>query len=55
VEAFEFRASSLIPVPLLCSLENHDIVGSVLPVGRFLIIDLIEYGHLLVVGGPLVF
>jgi hypothetical protein len=55
VEAFEFRASNHILVPLLYGLENHDIVGSALPVGKFLIVDLIEHGHLLVVGGSMVF
>jgi hypothetical protein len=53
VEALELRASSPILVSLLCGLENHGIVGSALPVGIFLIVDLIEQRHLLVVGGPL--
>jgi hypothetical protein len=55
VEALEFRASGAILVPLLCSLKNYGIVGSALPTVRFLIIDLIEQGHLLIVGGPVVF
>jgi hypothetical protein len=49
VKAFEFRPSSLILVPLICDLKNHDIVGSALPVEKFLIIDLIEQGRLFVV------
>jgi hypothetical protein len=48
VEALEFRPSSLILVPLLCGLENHGIVGSTLSAERFLIIDLINQGHLLI-------
>jgi hypothetical protein len=42
VEALEFIVSSPILVLLLCSLENNDIVGSALLVGRFFIVDLIE-------------
>jgi hypothetical protein len=49
VKTLEFRPSSLILVPLICDLENHDIVGSALPVEKFLIIDLIEQGRLFVV------
>jgi hypothetical protein len=55
VEALEFKASSPAIVPLLCGPENHDIASSALPVGRFLILDLIEHEHLLVVGGSVVF
>jgi hypothetical protein len=49
MEVLEFRASSTTLVPLLCGLENDVIIGSALPIVRFLIIDLIEYGYLLVV------
>jgi hypothetical protein len=55
LEALEFRPSSLILVLLLCGLKNHLIVDSALLAGRFLIVYLIEQGHLLVVGGPVVF
>jgi hypothetical protein len=55
VEVFELRASSPALLPLLCSLKNHDIIGSALPARKFLVVDLFEYGHLLVVGGPVVF
>jgi hypothetical protein len=55
VEALEFRASNPILIPLLCGLKNHDIVSYALPAERFLIVDLIEQGYLLVVGGPVVF
>jgi hypothetical protein len=47
VEAIEF-GTSLILVSLLCGLKNYDIVGSALPGGRLLIINLIEQGYLLV-------
>jgi hypothetical protein len=47
VEAIEF-GTSLILVSLLCGLKNYDIVGSVLPGGRLLIVNLIEQGYLLV-------
>jgi hypothetical protein len=55
VEVFELRASSPALLPLLCSLKNHDIISSALPARKFLVVDLFEYGHLLVVGGPVVF
>jgi hypothetical protein len=55
VKALEFRASSTILVPLLCGIENHGIVGYALLAEIFLIVDLIEHVHLLVVGGPVVF
>jgi hypothetical protein len=48
VEALEFRVSSPILVSLFFNLENHGIIDSSLPAGRFLIVDLIEHGHLLV-------
>jgi hypothetical protein len=54
VKAIEFRAS-LIFVPLLCSLKNRVIIGSALPGGRFLIINLIEQEYLLIVGYPMIF
>jgi hypothetical protein len=52
VKVVEFRDSSPALVPLLYGLENH---GSALHVEIFLIVYLIEQGHLLVVGGPMVF
>jgi hypothetical protein len=55
VEALEFRPFSLILVPLLCGLKNHGIIIFALPVGSFLIVNFIEQGHLLVVGGTVVF
>jgi hypothetical protein len=55
VEAFEFGASIPILVPLLYGIKDHDIVGSALPAGSFLIIILIEQRHFLIVGGPVVF
>jgi hypothetical protein len=48
VESLEFRVSSPILVSLLFNLKNHGIIGSSLPARRFLIVDLIEHGHLLV-------
>jgi hypothetical protein len=54
VEALEF-STSLIFVPLLCGLKSHDIVGSALPEGRLLIVNLIEQGYLLVAGTPMNF
>ncbi|WP_428025499.1 hypothetical protein, partial [Arcobacter sp.] len=54
VEALEF-STSLILVSLLCDIKNHSIVGSALPVQRFLIINLIEQRYLLVVGYPIIF
>jgi hypothetical protein len=54
VEAIEF-GTSLILVPLLCDLKNHGIIGSALPMRRFLIINLIEQGYLLVVGYTMIF
>jgi hypothetical protein len=54
VEALEFD-TSLILVSLLCDLKNYAIIGSTLPVRRFLIINLIEQGYLLVVGYPMIF
>jgi hypothetical protein len=44
-----------ILVPLLCGLKNHDIIGSALAGGSFLIVNLIEQGHLLVTGTPMIF
>jgi hypothetical protein len=55
VEVLEFRPSDLILVPLFYGLKNHGIVISTLPIGRFLIVDLIDQEYLLVVGGPVVF
>jgi hypothetical protein len=40
--------TSRILVPLFCGLKNHDIVGSALPGGRLLNVNLIEQGYLLV-------
>jgi hypothetical protein len=54
VEALEFGTSPIL-VTLLCGLKNHGIVGSALPGGRFLIINLIEQEYLLVVGYPMIF
>jgi hypothetical protein len=54
VEALEFRASPIF-VPLLCSLKNRVIIGSALPGGRFLIMNLIEQKYLLIVGYPMIF
>jgi hypothetical protein len=48
MEALEFGTSPLL-ISLLCDLKNHVIIGSALPVQRFLIINLIEQGYLLVV------
>jgi hypothetical protein len=55
VEALEFRLSSPILLLLLYGLENHVNVSSALLAVRFLIVDLIEQGHLLIVGGPVIF
>jgi hypothetical protein len=55
VEALEFGPSSSILVPLLYGLKNHDIIGSALLAGSFLIVNLIKQGHLLVTGGPMIF
>jgi hypothetical protein len=55
VEVLEFRPSSPILVLLICGLENHGIVSFALPIGGFLIVDLIEQGGLLAVGGLVVF
>jgi hypothetical protein len=44
-----------ILVSLLCGLKNHGIVDSILSGRRFLIINLIEQGYLLVVGYPMIF
>jgi hypothetical protein len=54
VEVLEF-GTSLILVPLLCVLKNHGIIGSALPRGRLLIVNLIEQGYLLIVGTPMIF
>jgi hypothetical protein len=54
VEAFEFSTSPIL-VSLLCDLNNHAIISSALPVQRFLIINLIEQGYLLIVGYPMIF
>jgi hypothetical protein len=54
VEALEFSTSPIL-VSLICDLKNHAIVDSALPVRRFLIINLIEQGYLLVVGYPMIF
>jgi hypothetical protein len=50
LKTLEFRVSRPILVPLLYSLKDHGTTGSALPIGRFLIVDLIEHRHLLVVG-----
>jgi hypothetical protein len=55
IETLEFRIFSLILVSLLRSLENYVIVDSALRLGRFLIVDLIEQGQLVIIGGPMVF
>jgi hypothetical protein len=52
VEAVEF---GIILISLCCDLKNHVIVSSTLPVQRFLIINLVEKGYLLVVGYPMIF
>jgi hypothetical protein len=54
VETLEFGIS-LILVPLLYGLKNHVIVGSVLPEGRLLIINLIEQAYQLIAGTPIIF
>jgi hypothetical protein len=54
VEVLEFD-TSLILVSIICGLKNHDIVGSALPVRRFLIINLIEQRYMLVIGYSLIF
>jgi hypothetical protein len=54
VEALEFSIGPIL-ISLLCDLKNHVIVGSVLPVQKFLIINLIEQGYLLVVGYLMIF
>jgi hypothetical protein len=54
VEVLEFGPIPIL-VPLLCGLKNHDIIGSALPGGSFLIVNLIEQGHLLVAGTPMIF
>jgi hypothetical protein len=54
VETLEF-GTSLILVPLLCGLKNHVIVGSTLPEGRLLIVNLIEQTYQLVAGTPMIF
>jgi hypothetical protein len=54
VEALEFGTSPIL-VPLLCGLKNHDIISSALLGGRFLIVNLIEQGYLLVAGTPMIF
>jgi hypothetical protein len=54
MEALEFSISSIF-ISLLCDLKNYAIVGSALPIRRFLIINLIEQGYLLVVGYPMIF
>jgi hypothetical protein len=54
VETLEF-GPSLILIPLLCGLKNHDIIGSALLGGSFLILNLIEQGHLLIARTPMIF
>jgi hypothetical protein len=54
VEALEFGTSPIL-IPLICGLKNHSIVGSALHGRRFLIINLIEQGYLLIVGYPMIF
>jgi hypothetical protein len=54
VEALKF-GTSLILVLLLYDLKNHAIVGSALSVQRFLIINLIEEGYLLIIGYLMIF
>jgi hypothetical protein len=55
VEVLEFRSSSPILVLLLCGFKNYAIISSALPAESFLIVNLIEQGYLLVVGGPVMF
>jgi hypothetical protein len=55
IEALEFKASSPILVPRICGLKDYDIVSSALHAERFLIVNLIEQIHLLVVGGSVIF
>jgi hypothetical protein len=54
VDALDFSISPIL-VSLFCDLKNHPIVNPSLPVRRFLIINLIEQGYLLVVGYPMIF
>jgi hypothetical protein len=54
VEAHEFSTGPIL-VSLLCNLRNHVIIDSALHVQRFLIINMIEQGYLLVVGYPMIF
>jgi hypothetical protein len=53
VKALEFGPNPIL-VPLFCGLKNHGIVGSTLPEGRLLIVNLIEQGYLLVAGTPMI-
>jgi hypothetical protein len=54
VQVLGFGTSPIL-VSLLYDLKNHAIIGSALPVQRFLIINLIEQEYLLVVGYPMIF
>jgi hypothetical protein len=54
VKALTFGPNPIL-IPLLCGLKNHDIIGSALSKGRFLIVNLIEQGHLLIAGTPMFF
>jgi hypothetical protein len=54
METLEFGPSPIL-VPLLCDLKNYDVIGSTLHGGSILIVNLIEQGHLFVVGTPMIF
>jgi hypothetical protein len=54
MEAIEFSTSPIL-VLLLYDLKNHAIVSYALPVRRFLIVNLIEQGYLLIVSYPMIF
>jgi hypothetical protein len=54
MEALEFGPSPIL-IPLLCGLKNHGPIGSALPGGSFLIVNLIEQGPLLVAGTLMIF
>jgi predicted transcriptional regulator len=54
VEALEFGPRPIV-VLLLYGLKNHGIIGSALSGGSFLIVNLIEQGHMLVEGTPMIF
>jgi hypothetical protein len=54
MEAPKFGPSPIL-VPLFCDLKNHGIIGSDLPGGSFLIVNLIKQGHMLVVRTTMIF